>query len=556
MRRYIIAAAITVPVLAILTIVGIYAYEEIATDDRVSHGVTAVGIDLSRTTRGEATAAITEYGAALASKPLKIVVDGQTLSILPTDIGFDVDEAAAVSEAMTTRRAVNGFSNFSMWMSTRFDTVDIPISPTVYEDAVEALLTDWDFSAIDKPAYDGAVIVVNGSPEPEYPQAGTRIDHQKALELILAAVSGDIEGPVILPLTDIVPSITADDVDEAVASARSLVSEPVVLRPAGQTSALVFSPAGLTAALRSEIVTQSSPTLIAYLEDDVIKGIAARNANQFEVEPVPARFLFDDETKQISVVPSKIGRTVNIEAIPAVVNAAAHGTRGGTIPMMDGREADLSTEKALAMGPFGEVSTFTTRHDCCQNRVVNIQLLADEIGGNWVLPGETFSVNDTAGKRTKAEGYRRAGAIIGGVITCCDSPINIGGGTSQFATTFYNAVFFGCYEDIFHQPHSIYFSRYPFVREATLGFPLPDVIFRNDSEAVIYIETLYTPTSITVTLHGNNGDRTCESVRRGNTITRVMTHPDGSITNQDWSWNYRLPATTTTVPPTTTTPTT
>jgi len=98
---------------------------------------------------------------------------------------------------------------------------------------------------------------------------------------------------------------------------------------------------------------------------------------------------------------------------------------------------------AQDMGPFGEVSTFTTVHPCCQNRVTNIQLLADEIRGALVLPGEEFSINDRAGIRTLEEGYVRAGAIIGGRIQCCESVINIGGGTSQFATTFYNAVFFG-----------------------------------------------------------------------------------------------------------------
>ncbi|MDA2980005.1 MAG: VanW family protein [Actinomycetota bacterium] len=561
MRRYIIAAAIAVPVLTILTIVGVYAYDEIATDDRVSHGVTSVGIDLSRMTGAEATAAITGYETALASKRLEVVVDGQTLTISPTEIGFDVDETSVVSEAKKTRRSPNGFSNFSKWISTRFGSVDIPVAPTIDESAVLALLSDWDLSAIDKPAYDGAVLVVNGSPAPEYPLAGTRIDHEASLPLILAGVSGDIDGPIVLPLLDIVPSITDADVDAAVADAVSLISEPISLRPARQVHSMVFSPAGLTSALRSEIVTQSPSKLVTYLDDDVITAIASSLASSFEVEPEPATFLFDDETKQISVVPSTIGRTVDLDAVAEAVNEAVHGTGNGLLPMKEGREADLSTEKALAMGPFGEVSTFTTRHDCCANRVVNIQLLADTIGGSWVFLGETFSINDTAGKRTEANGYKRAGAIIGGIITCCDSPVNVGGGTSQFATTFYNAVFFGCYEDVFHQPHSIYFSRYPFVREATLGFPSPDVKFKNDSESVVYIETSYTPTSITVTLHGNNGGRTCESVRSGNTITRVMTHPDGSVTNQDWSWNYRLAKTTTTtttstVPPTTSSTTT
>jgi vancomycin resistance protein YoaR len=225
--------------------------------------------------------------------------------------------------------------------------------------------------------------------------------------------------------------------------------------------------------------------------------------------------------------------------------------------MMPGPEPELNTEAAEAMGPFGEVSTFTTYHPCCASRVVNIQLLADEIDNHWVLPGETFSINETAGQRTLAEGYKRAGAIIGGRIECCDSAVNIGGGTSQFATTFYNAIFFGCYEDVFHQPHSIYFSRYPYVREATLGYPSPDVKFRNDSESVIFIDTSYTGSSITVTFYGNNGGRICTSERDGNTITRVMTHPDGTTTTQSWSWNYKpeLPPTTTTTKPAPTTTT-
>jgi vancomycin resistance protein YoaR len=552
-RRYIIAIAIAIPAVLVMLVVGAYAYDEIVTDDQISHGVSAEGIDLSRMTRSEAVAALNAYEAELAGDELDVIVDGHNRSILPSSVGFDIDEQAVVDEAMTVRRATNGFANFVKWFSTKTGTIDLAIEPTVDVEALDAVLSDWDRTAIDKPAYDGAVIVVNGVPAPEYPQPGLRIDHEQAIDLIRAAMSGDEAEPVEVPLDAIVPRVTDTDVDEAVALASEMVSTPVVLRPAGQTKGLTFSPAGLTSALRSEVVTNSPATVVPFLDEDVIAAIAAANSRDFEVPPVDASFVFNDETKEIIVIPSKVGRTIDLDAVPERVSTASVGTRGGTLPMKDGRAADLTTEMAEAMGPFGEVSSFTTFHPCCANRVVNIQLLADEIGGHWVLPGETFSINDTAGKRTEAEGYRRAGAIIGGIVTCCDSPINVGGGTSQFATTFYNAVFFGCYEDVFHQPHSIYFSRYPFIREATLGFPAPDVKFRNDSDSVIYIETSYTATSITVTFYGNNGGKDCESVRSGNTITRVMTHPDGSVTEQTWTWNYRPEATTTTTTSTTTT---
>ncbi len=65
----------------------------------------------------------------------------------------------------------------------------------------------------------------------------------------------------------------------------------------------------------------------------------------------------------------------------------------------------------------------------------------------------------------------------------------VGGGVSQFATTFYNAIFFGCYEIVEHTPHSFYFSRYPEGREATISWPSPDVVFRNDSDALILIKS-------------------------------------------------------------------
>ena len=83
-----------------------------------------------------------------------------------------------------------------------------------------------------------------------------------------------------------------------------------------------------------------------------------------------------------------------------------------------------------------------------------------------------------------------------------------GGGVSQLATTTYNAGFFGGYEDITHQPHTIYISRYPEGREATVNYGAIDLQFRNDTSHGVLIRTYYGDTSITVTLYGDNDGRT------------------------------------------------
>ena len=150
--------------------------------------------------------------------------------------------------------------------------------------------------------------------------------------------------------------------------------------------------------------------------------------------------------------------------------------------------------------PRQRVSRFTTYHNCCEPRVHNIQLIARTLDGYVVMPGEEFSINDVVGRRTTSKGYVEAPVL-------CSSGLcsGVGGGISQFATTMFNAIFWGGYDDVYHRPHSIWISRYPQGIEATLGYPSLDVAFRNDTISPVVIRTRYTSTSITVELWGNAG---------------------------------------------------
>jgi hypothetical protein len=79
----------------------------------------------------------------------------------------------------------------------------------------------------------------------------------------------------------------------------------------------------------------------------------------------------------------------------------------------------------------------------------------------------------------------------------------------------YNAVFWGGYEDVEHQPHSYYFSRYPEGVEATLFWRSIDLKFRNNREHAILVDTRYTDTSITVRFFGFNDGRTLVGEQSG-----------------------------------------
>jgi vancomycin resistance protein YoaR len=119
-----------------------------------------------------------------------------------------------------------------------------------------------------------------------------------------------------------------------------------------------------------------------------------------------------------------------------------------------------------------------------------------------LLPGEVYSVNETLGPRTATRGFTMAPTIVKG-----EMDDTVGGGISQFATTLFNAVLRGGYEIIERQPHSIYFSRYPMGHEATLSYPKPDLIFRNDTPSGMVIRTRYSGTFIKVMVFGDNNGR-------------------------------------------------
>ncbi len=194
---------------------------------------------------------------------------------------------------------------------------------------------------------------------------------------------------------------------------------------------------------------------------------------------------------------------------------------------------------------------FTTYHDCCEARVTNIHVMARAMDRAVVYPGQRFSINDYLGPRTRSKGYVPAPILLNGEGYCCDHPLNIGGGTSQFGTTFYNAVFRGGLDVVAHKPHSRYIARYPLGIEATLGYPSPDVVFVNDTEQPVTIRTSYTSTSITVALYGDTGGRRVSwdvdnlsghriTYNNGGTvrIRRFITNPGTDTTTETWYWTY------------------
>ena len=131
-----------------------------------------------------------------------------------------------------------------------------------------------------------------------------------------------------------------------------------------------------------------------------------------------------------------------------------------------------------------KLSTYTTRYDPSNlNRSNNLSISAEKIDGTILLPGETFSYNQTVGERTIAEGYKEAGAYAGGRVVQ-----DVGGGICQTSSTLYNAALLANLEIVDRSNHQFLTSYVSEGRDATVSWGTIDFQFKNNRTYPIKIE--------------------------------------------------------------------
>ena len=543
---------VAVPLLILMLPLSIYWVDSAAASDKVARNVTIAGVDVGRTTESEAVAAVDEYAAYLTSLPATISVNGTEFILDPAEVGLTVDSEQAVADAMTRQK-----DGISEWIRAFSESVDVPVTATIDPEMLEIKLVEWEQEAIPNPAFNGSIEIVNGAVQIEYPRDGEAIDREQALTLVTAALEVGSQEVVSLPTATSVPVLTVADLDAAQEEAERIMATDVSLTQDDYGFELTVSSTNIARSLSAEVVSGPEPTIEFAFNHAIFLPIIGLERQNLELEPQDAYWetvVVDDfedwdenyeitDSEQddpglpandtITLIPHKDGTSIDAASIAQAIEGAARADGSGELPIVLGSEPDFTTAMAEAYGELYEVSEFTT-YKPGVNRAHNINLMADTIDNTIVWPGDTFSVNDIIGRRTLDKGYKYDCAIVSGELSCEEEPVNVGGGVSQFGTTIFNAIYFGCYEDVTHKPHSIYFSKYPEGREATLGYPSPDVAFKNDSGAPVIIRTSYTNRSITVTFFGNQEGMTCDTERSGRTNqssarTVYQADPDGVV---------------------------
>ncbi len=148
-----------------------------------------------------------------------------------------------------------------------------------------------------------------------------------------------------------------------------------------------------------------------------------------------------------------------------------------TIPATEG------TAQMPELEVIGKYTTeYTSKTASRKERMYNIWKISDIMNGSKIMPGETYSVNDTVGDRTVEKGWALAPGIENGEYK--DQP---GGGICQVSTTMYNAALRAEMKMVNRVPHTIPSSYVPLGMDATISTGGPDFKFENNTDYPVYV---------------------------------------------------------------------
>ena len=544
-----VAALVTV---WLLVVVGM----RVAYDDRILPGTSMGGVDLGG--RSPQAAAGLLSAAFERDRGATLTASGQRFVFRADQLGYRFDAAASTERA---RRAGREGPLAGVWSTVAGLVRSRRPAPVVSVDR-RALAVRIDAIAgdVDRTASPGELVADASAPggvRVVAPRTARTLDRAAAARAILSALRDRRAGTVALPVAT-QRSATPDEVRAVARRARAYLRTPLRLTVGGRT--LTPSMSRVLRILTLEPAPRGARGLRLGVDEAGLERFVAALAGDLDRDPADARIraparpadAVDGQgdlrsrprRADIAVTESRPGRRLRRKtAVTAIAAAIRSGRHAATLAFMP---ASARLRTAAAREVTSLLGSFTTRYACCQPRATNIRLIAEAVDGTVVLPGQRFSLNETSGERTRADGYLPAPFIADGKIVP-----SIGGGVSQFSTTLYNAAYLAGLRIDAHRPHSFYIDRYPPGREATLNFPDIDLAWTNDTAAPVLVRATADATSVVASIYGTDHGRRVQ-VQTGErtpvsdgafqiTVTRVLRYRDGKRKSEPFTTRYDRP---------------
>jgi len=476
---------------------------ELAYMGRIYQGVSVSGIDLSGKSPEQASA-ILQQRLSYPDTGQIVFQDKQNVWVAkPAEVGLQMDSLNSALAAYSVGRqgdpVLRLVNQYDAWYSGE------NISPLlVFDERVAQNYLEKVASQINRPTIE-AELRLNGAEVINTPgQIGHVLDIPATLVPLKTQLHSMSDGILPLEIDQVSPAIM--DTSKQAEVVRQILNEPLnLLIPnpeAGDPGPWTFSPERLSKMLVIErIVDEAGAHFQVGLKADELRPFLEDLAPQLSRYPENARFIFNDDTRQLEVIESAtIGRSLDVFATIDNINQKL-GTAEHNVPMEIVYTQPQVGNDATAdsLGITEPVSVYTSHfRGSSAERIQNIQTAAAEFHGLLVPPGATFSMAESMQDVSLDNGYSEALIIFGG-----RTVKGVGGGVCQVSTTLFRTVFFGGYPVVERHPHAYRVGYYEQTGngwdddlaglDATVFVPMVDFQFTNDTPNWLLMETYVNP---------------------------------------------------------------
>lgn len=215
-------------------------------------------------------------------------------------------------------------------------------------------------------------------------------------------------------------------------------------------------------------------------------------------KPAQDAFYERNENGEVVVVEDVVGVEIlrnDLKVAVEKVNAGERTTINAKVILPKKTKQQL--EEKLFTTTLGKYTTDFSSSSA--NRAANVSRASNSVNGKILMPGETFSYNETIGNPSLANGYKVATVYENG-----KSVEGVGGGVCQVSSTLYSAVLFADLEIVERHNHSMTVGYVPNGQDATVSYGSIDFKFKNDTEYPIKVNSVVNGRKLTISILGGS----------------------------------------------------
>ncbi len=540
----------------------VLAFSSFAISYQYSHaglifpGITIAGIDVSGLTQAEASEKLWEH-LTYPRQGRIAFQDNTTIWVAtPAELGLVLDANHTALAAYQVGRSGNPVSQFFAQIDALRAGKDLPPLLVYDENVARSYLLSLA-ATIDRPTVEASIGLNGVDVTLRSGQVGRTLDIDAVLPLISKQIPTLADGLIPLVVHESPPIIF--DASEQAEVARKILSAPLVITTPPQVGEQarweidVPTLAGMLAIQR--VPTSEGEQYQVGISTEHLRGFLASIAPSLERYPANARFIFNDDTRQLDVLqPSTTGRSLLIEeSLAAIQQKLSAGEHAAELVFTYTSPPAPDTATASDLGITELVSVQTSYfYGSSPERLQNITVASSRFHGLLVAPGQTFSMASVMGDISLDSGFAEAWIIFGN-----RTIKGVGGGVCQVSTTLFRTAFFGGFQIDERYSHAYRVTYYEQTAsggvnpnlaglDATVYVPLVDFKFTNDTPYWLLMETYVNSSARTLTwkFYSTSDGRTVEWSTSG--LQNVQDPPDpqyienpslakGEIKQVDWA---------------------